>query len=66
MMAILYSIANKLRHDLRGQDMVEYALVAGMVAVAAGAIFPTTLVPNISRIYSKMNLYIIQAASQGS
>jgi Flp pilus assembly pilin Flp len=30
----------KLRADSRGQDLIEYALMAGFVAVAAGAIMP--------------------------
>jgi len=30
----------KLRLDSRGQDLIEYALMAGFVAVAAGAIMP--------------------------
>ncbi len=30
----------KLRIDSRGQDLIEYALMAGFVAVAAGAIMP--------------------------
>jgi pilus assembly protein Flp/PilA len=43
-----------LAKDQRGQDLIEYALLAGMVAVAAGAIFPTTIAPNISTIFSKI------------
>ena len=40
--------------DVQGQDLVEYALMAAFIAVAAGAIFPTTLAPNISTIFSKV------------
>jgi pilus assembly protein Flp/PilA len=43
-----------LKNDVRGQDLIEYALMAGFVAVAAGAIFPTTLLPGISTIFSKI------------
>jgi Flp pilus assembly pilin Flp len=49
-----------------GQDLIEYALVAGFVAVAAAAIFPTTLMPDVSMIFSKLDVYFSQAASQGS
>jgi Flp pilus assembly pilin Flp len=49
-----------------GQDMIEYALVAGFVAVAAGAIFPTTLMPTVSGIYSKVQSCFTQAAVFGS
>ena len=40
-------------HDTRGQDMVEYALLAGFVTVAAGASFPP-VATSISSIFSKM------------
>jgi len=53
-------------NDLRGQDLVEYALMAGFVAVAGGAIFPATLMPGVSAIFSKLDTFTAQAASQGS
>ena len=43
-----------LRTDVRGQDLVEYALLTGFVAVACGAIFPTSVAPSISTIFSKV------------
>ncbi|MCX6620872.1 MAG: hypothetical protein NTY38_07285 [Acidobacteria bacterium] len=39
--------------DTRGQDMIEYALMAAMVAIAAGAILQPVS-PSMSVIYSKM------------
>jgi Flp pilus assembly pilin Flp len=39
--------------DTRAQDLIEYALMAGFVAVAAGAIMPG-VATNISRIFSKV------------
>jgi pilus assembly protein Flp/PilA len=39
--------------DTRGQDLVEYALLAGFVAVAAGALLPA-ISTSISTIFSKM------------
>lgn len=44
----------RLLRDRIGQDLIEYALMAGFVAVAAGAIFPSTITPSISSIYSKI------------
>ncbi len=35
------SLIVRLIQDEKGQDMVEYALLAGFIAVAAGAILPT-------------------------
>ena len=43
----------KIWHETRGQDMVEYALLAGFIAVAAGAAFPP-IASDISTIFSKM------------
>ena len=40
--------------DRRGQDLIEYALMAGFVAVAAGAAFPP-VADTISEIFSKVN-----------
>lgn len=34
------NIIKKIWQDERGQDLIEYALMAGFVAVAAGAIMP--------------------------
>ena len=66
MTATLYAWIYRLRYDRRGQDLVEYALMAGFVAVAGGAIFPTTLMPSISAIFSKVNTITSASASQGS
>jgi pilus assembly protein Flp/PilA len=51
--------------DTKGQDLIEYALMAGFVAVAAGAIMPGVS-QNISEIFSKIASSMGNAASQGS
>jgi Flp pilus assembly pilin Flp len=51
--------------DKRGQDLIEYALMAGFVAVAAGAIMPG-VATSISTIFSKIASVMTGAASQGS
>jgi pilus assembly protein Flp/PilA len=43
--------------DTRGQDLVEYALAAGMVAVAAVACMPT-LSATISTVFTKIGSII--------
>jgi Flp pilus assembly pilin Flp len=55
----------KLWKDRRGQDLIEYALMAGFVAVAAGAIMPG-VATSISTIFSKIASVMTQAANQGS
>ena len=49
--------------DTRGQDLIEYALMAGFVAVAAGAIMPN-VASSISTIFSKVSSVMTLAASQ--
>ena len=51
----------KALKDTRGQDLIEYALMAGFVAVAAGAIMPGVST-NISTIFSKVASVMSQAA----
>jgi pilus assembly protein Flp/PilA len=49
--------------DTHGQDLIEYALMAGFVAIAAGAIMPTVST-SISKIFSKVNSVMTVAAAQ--
>lgn len=53
----------KMWRDERGQDLIEYALMAGFVAVAAGAIMPG-VADSISTIFSKISSVMTSAASQ--
>lgn len=45
-----------------GQDLVEYALLAGFVAVAAGALLPA-ISTSISTIFSRMGSVLTAAAT---
>lgn len=56
---------NKIWKDKRGQDLIEYALMAGFVAVAAGAIMPN-VAQSISTIFSSIASVMTGAASQGN
>ena len=38
----------------QGQDLIEYALAAGFVAVAALAFFPPFIAPAIKTVFSKI------------
>jgi Flp pilus assembly pilin Flp len=46
----------------RAQDLIEYALLTGFVAVAAGAVFPNTIMPNVSTIFSRLSSSMNQAS----
>jgi pilus assembly protein Flp/PilA len=63
MMPYWQAAASRLIGNRRGQDLIEYALLAGFVAVAAGAIFPATLMPDVSMIFSKLDLYFSEASA---
>ncbi|MFN3323917.1 MAG: Flp family type IVb pilin [Bryobacteraceae bacterium] len=48
----------RLWGDRRGQDMIEYALLAGFVVIAVAAVLPPTIMPAVSTIFSKIvNLF---------
>lgn len=48
-----------------GQDLIEYALMAGFVAVTAGAIMPG-VASSISSIFSQVGSVMAVASTQGS
>ena len=50
--------------DTRGQDLIEYALMAGFVAVAAGAVMPN-VATQITTIFNKIKDQLTNAAAQG-
>jgi len=51
--------------DTKGQDLIEYALMAGFLAVAADAIIPG-VATSIGTIFSKVSNTMSTAASQGA
>jgi pilus assembly protein Flp/PilA len=52
----------RILRDKKGQDLIEYALMAGFVAVAAGAIMPSVS-GSISTIFSKIGSVMAAAAA---
>ena len=56
-------ILTRIWRDERGQDLIEYALMAGFVAVAAGAIMPN-IASSISTIFSQISSVLTSASSQ--
>jgi pilus assembly protein Flp/PilA len=55
-------LAMKIWRDKQGQDLIEYALMAGFVAVAAGALMPTVS-SSISTVFSKISSVMTLAAA---
>ena len=58
----LIQVAVKLQiwKDRQGQDLIEYALMAGFVAVAAGAVMPG-VATSLSQIFSKVGSVLSNA-----
>jgi pilus assembly protein Flp/PilA len=50
----------RLWKDTRGQDLVEYALLAGFIAVAAGVFIPD-VTSALSTIYSRVASRLVEA-----
>jgi len=53
-------VQNEFWSDTQGQDLIEYALMAGFVAVAAGAAMPSVSA-SISTIFSKIGSVLTAA-----
>ncbi len=45
---------SQLLVDTKGQDLIEYALLVGFMVIALWVFFPTTVVPSISTIFSRI------------
>ena len=60
-----FTLTLQVWKETQGQDLIEYALMAGFVAVAAGAIMPG-VANSISTIFSKVASVMTNSASQGS
>jgi Flp pilus assembly pilin Flp len=58
----VWKFFEKLRRDCAGQDLIEYALMAGFVAVSAGALLPG-IATSISSIFSQVSSVVAVAAS---
>lgn len=61
----LISRLRRLIRDTTGQDMVEYALLAGFVAVAAGATLPN-MSHRLWHIFDNLEEVVEEAAEAGS
>jgi len=51
-MVKLYYASYRIWKEVKGQDMIEYALMAAAIAVTVAGFLPTTLMPAVSQIFS--------------
>lgn len=56
-----WSVRLRIWRDAHGQDMIEYALLAGFVAVAAGAAMPE-VAEHIGRIFRRTSAILALAS----
>jgi len=55
-------LVKEFAHDAQGQDLIEYALMAGFVAVAAAASMPN-INGTLSTVFSKVSSVMTVAAA---
>jgi Flp pilus assembly pilin Flp len=44
----------RLWQDRRGQDLIEYALLAATIAIVVAGFLPPAVMPSVSTIFSKL------------
>ncbi len=52
----------RLRRDVHAQDLIEYALMAGFIAVASAAVMPQ-IASSISTVFSKISSVMAATAA---
>jgi Flp pilus assembly pilin Flp len=52
--AFSHALRTRIVADQHGQDLVEYALIAGFICVGAGAFIPYGITAPISNIFDKI------------
>jgi len=56
------ALRKKLRRDVHAQDLIEYALMAGFIAVASAAVMPQ-IASSISTVFSKISSVVAGTAA---
>jgi len=51
---IVFSSIRRFWKNEEGQDMIEYALLAAALVIVVAGFLPTTLMPSVSTIFSKI------------
>ena len=50
----MLNFLKRLWHDKTGQDLIEYSLLAASLVIVVAGFLPTTLMPSVSTIFSKI------------
>lgn len=51
---MLKQLLKRVWRDERGQDLIEYALIAGFMIIAVAVVLPQNLMPSVSQIFSRI------------
>jgi len=46
--------------EVEGQELIEYALIVGFIAVVIGAMLPGRVLPSMTAIYIKINELLVR------
>ena len=60
----VWGCISRLQKDVQGQDLIEYALMAGCLAAACGFFMPSVAAA-IGTVFSQIGSNLTNAASQG-
>jgi len=52
---VLPRLIRRLWRDSRGQDMIEYALMAASLVIVVAGFLPPQIMPSISKIFSSVS-----------
>ena len=55
---MLKHFIHRLWRDCRGQDMIEYSLLAASLVIVVAGFLPPTIMPSISKIFSTVTSMI--------
>jgi Flp pilus assembly pilin Flp len=55
---VLPRFIHRLWKDCRGQDMIEYSLLAASLVIVVAGFLPPTIMPSISKIFSTVSSMI--------
>jgi Flp pilus assembly pilin Flp len=50
----MHRLMLRLWRDRRGQDLIEYALLAAAIAIVVAGFLPPAVMPSVSTIFSKL------------
>jgi len=59
---VLPRFIRRLWRDCRGQDMIEYALLAASLVIIVAGFLPPTIMPTISKVFSTLDSMLINGS----